>query len=101
MIVVRDIFHLKFGAARPFAEALKQGHKLDGKFGDSPTSRILSDLVGDSYTFVLENTYENLTEYESEMKSTMGGEGWREWYQTVIPLVESAKREIFNVVPLK
>ncbi len=95
MIVVRDIFQLKFGKAREFKAAMANGTYLFDAAGIS--YRLLADLVGDSYTFVLETTAANLAEWESNMGDTMNEE-WRRWYQTVTPLCESGRREIFTVV---
>jgi len=95
MILVRDVFRLKFGKARD-AKALMQEAKKLLKKDEVGRSRILFDLVGPSYTMVWEMTYANLTAWESEMGSGMD-EGWREWYQKFVPLIESSHREIFTV----
>lgn len=95
MIVVRDIFQLKFGKARDFRTVMENGKHLFDAAGIN--YRLLADLVGDSYTFVLETTASNLAEWESNMRDSMTDE-WRRWYQTVTPLCESGKREIFTVV---
>jgi len=98
MIVVRDVFRLKFGKARDFKAAMVEGKKLmDPAMGG--TMRLLSDVVGDSYTFVMESTFESLTDYETKLSGAMNDE-WRSWYQTVIPMIDSGKREIFSIVEL-
>ena len=96
MIVVRDIFRLKFGKAREFKAAMAEGRKfLQPALGQD--MRVLADLVADSYTFVLESTHESLSAWEASMASATNDE-WRAWYQTVIPLVEEGRREIFTIV---
>jgi len=96
MILVRDIFQLKFGKAREAKALLKEGMAIEKKFGYGP-SRVLTDLTGPYYTFVMESTYQSLSDYEKAMKSTLGAEEWGKWYQKFIPLVESGKREIFTI----
>ena len=61
MILVRDIFHLKFGKARDARELLKEGKELNKKYGFERT-RALTDLVTNhSYTLILESEWDNLT----------------------------------------
>lgn len=69
MIVVRNVFQLKFGMAR---EALD--------------------------TLVLENTFESLAEFESSGKEVMGNEEWRTWYGRFSSLGEGGHPEIFTIV---
>ena len=97
MIVIRDIFRLKFGKAKD-AKALIQESKKLMPAEMNARSRVLFDLVGPSYTMVWEMTYPNLAAWESEMTSTMNEAEWREWYQKFILIVESSHREIFTIV---
>jgi len=60
--------------------------------------RLLADLVGDAYTFVLEGKFDSLTDYEAKM-SAINDPKWGEHYHTkIVPLIESGRREIFTVV---
>lgn len=97
MILVRDIFRLKFGKARD-AKALMQESKKLMPPDMAARSRVLFDLVGPSYTMVWEVSYNNLSGWEAEMSSGMNEAAWREWYQKFIPLIESSHREIFTIV---
>ena len=97
MILVRDIFRLKFGKARDAKVLMEESKKLMPADMAS-RSRVLFDLVGPSYTMVWEVTYNNLSAWETEMASGMNEAEWRAWYQKFIPLIESSHREIFTVV---
>jgi hypothetical protein len=97
MIVVRDVFQLKFGKARE-AQALWQEGREFMKSDKMKDVRILTDLAGGQYyTLVMETTYDSLADFEGEMHDTLNEE-WRKWYQRFIPLVDGGRREIFNVV---
>lgn len=99
MIVVRNIFRLKFGKTREAVAAWKEGIVLGqsaGGLGRSP--RLLTDLVGPSYMLVLEATYDSSSDFERSGQAIFANEAWHKWYQTIVPLMESARREIFTIV---
>jgi hypothetical protein len=99
MIVVRDVFQLKFGQAREVVALLKDSSSvLQRTAGVRPPDRLLTDLVGKYYTLVLETTYGTLAEYEGEMQRLMGSDDWRQWYARVVPHVVSGYREILKIV---
>ena len=97
MILVRDIFQLKFGKAKDAKEAWKKGININNEMSKIPY-RLLTDLTGKAYTLVLEASFESLSTYENSMKSIMSADEWKKWYATFVPLVESSYREIFTIV---
>jgi hypothetical protein len=98
MIVVRNLFRVKFGQSKPAVAAFKEGRTLLKKLGVNAESRLLTDLVGISYTIVHELQFDGLAAFEQEMKKVTGSPEWRTWYETFIPYCESGSREIFNIV---
>jgi hypothetical protein len=58
----------------------------------------MMDLVGTYYTFVLETTYKDLTDYERALKKVLSVREWSSWYRQFMPLVESGHREIYTVL---
>ena len=98
MIVVRNVFRLKFGQAKPALTVWKEGGALMTKLGFTGNFRMLTDLVGPSYTFVFETSYDSLTAFEQDAKKIMGHAEWRAWYERFIPYCEEGYREIFNVI---
>ena len=97
MILIRDIFHLKFGKAKD-AKALLPGlRELNKKYGFEK-GRALTDLVtSHSYTLILESEWKDLAAWEGKMKEGLGDADWGAWYQKFMPLCESASREILNI----
>ncbi len=93
MIVVRDVFQVKFGRMKE-AKALWKEAPQNG--GQRP--RLLTDLVGPYYTLVLESTHKDLTDYEVTQRKMMSQPDTGGWYQKFAALVDSGKREIFTVV---
>jgi len=99
MIVVRDVFRLKFGKTREALAAWKEMGDHMARSGMDPKSvRLLTDLVGPYYTLVMEMTVPSLADWEAQGRKAMSDPGWRKQYEKMIPLVESGYREIFNVV---
>lgn len=98
MILVRDVFQLRFGKAR---EAVALAQEMAGQMRDTDgvrDVRLLTDLSGPYYTLVLESTYESLAAFETELRRGMARPEWRDWYERFTPLVDSGHRELFTVV---
>ena len=82
MIVVRNVFQLKFGKAREALANMKEGVAIQKRIiGDSVafSTRLLTDATGPFYTLVLELTVPNLAALEAALQSvddlTRGGFG--------------------------
>jgi hypothetical protein len=98
MILVRDVFRLKFGKARDARALMKEATKLMPP-EMAGRSRSMFDLTGPAYTLVWEMTVDSLAAWEKEMSEGMSDPAWREWYQKFVPLVDSSCREIFTIEP--
>ncbi len=98
MVLVRDVFRLKFGKAKEAIALWKEGAKLLEKAAKGRKPRLLTDLTGSYYTLVLENTYENLGDFEEMGQNLLGTDTWKKWYQKFLPLAEGGYREILTVV---
>ncbi|MFZ1081991.1 MAG: NIPSNAP family protein [Candidatus Kryptoniota bacterium] len=97
MIVVRNVFQLKFGKAKEAKTLIKEQQDLMKKYGGT-TARFMTDLTGEFYILEMEMSFENLAEYEKSSSEMMGKKEFDEWYQKFVPLVRSGKREIYSVV---
>ena len=100
MVLVRNVFRLKFGKAKEAVEHWKQGTSVlkQLNFSKAPV-RLLTDLAGaDFYTLVMESTHDSIGDYEHAAFKIMNNDDWKRWYQNFVPLVESGHREIFSIV---
>jgi hypothetical protein len=97
MIVVRDVFQVQFGKMREVMELWKAALALEEQFAGSKP-RVLTDLVGQYYTLVLETEFESLGAFEETFKQGAASEEWRKAYQQVVPYLVSGHREIFTIV---
>ena len=97
MILVRNIFQLKFGKMKEAMMLWKEAESVLRAVGHSPT-RITTDLSGQFYVLVVENVYDSLAAYDQANAEMGKHDAWNRWYQKFVPLVESGRRELFTVV---
>jgi hypothetical protein len=100
MIVIRNVFQLKFGKAKEAVALVKEGVAIQKKAitGIDFSTRVLTDVTGPFYTLVLELTVPSLGEFESFAPRVFGDKEWQANYQKLSALVDSGYREIFSVV---
>ena len=101
MIIIRNVFRLKFGKAREAVALFREGIAIQKRAGaaagiDFPT-RLLTDLTGPFYTVVLELTVPSLAAFEGATPQLLGDKDWQANYQKIGSLVESGSREIFTL----
>jgi hypothetical protein len=97
MIVVRNVFQLKFGKAKEGVALLKEAVAIQKRTGAEFSPRILTDLTGPFYTVVMELTVPSLAALEAQMPRTMGDKDFQANYQKFVQLVDSGYREIFTI----
>ena len=100
MVVIRNVFRLKFGKARQAVALFKEGSAIQKRAGVGLdfSTRPLTDLTGPFYTVVLELTVPTLAAFEAAAPQLMGDKDWQANYQKIGSLVESGSREIFTLV---
>ena len=97
MIVVRNVFRLKFGAAKEAKAVMKEGQEFLNSMG-AIEHRVCTDVTGPFYTMVLENTWESLGGFEAALGNMGKDPKWQAWYAKFSAHVESGYREIFSIV---
>jgi hypothetical protein len=95
MILVRNIFQVKFGRMKEARELWKEGLKF---VSPSTRPRLLTDLTGPFYTLVMETTHKDMAALAADMQAEMDQAAFGAWYQKFIPLVDSGTREMFTIV---
>jgi len=100
MIVIRNVFRLKFGKAREAVALFKAGDAIQKRVGAGAnfSSRLMTDVTGPFYTVVLEITAPSMSAFEAGAPQLMGDKDWQANYQKIAALVESGSREIFSIV---
>ena len=98
MILIRNVFRLKFGKAREAVALMKESIAIQKRAGAPFTPRLLTDITGPFYTLVLELTAPSLAEFEAEAPRAMADKEVHANYEKLVPLIESGYREVFNIV---
>jgi len=98
MVVIRNVFRLKFGKAKEAVALVKEAVAIQKRAGAGFTARVLTDVTGPFYTVVLELSVPSVSAWESEAPKFMADKDFQANYQKMVPLVESGYREIFSIV---
>ena len=97
MIVVRDIFQIIPDGMKEVRTLAKEGANLMRQSG-LPVSRVMTDLVGNYYTLVLETEYQTLGEYETSLKDSLNNNDFQKWYPPVRKWIKGGNREIYSTI---
>ncbi|MBL7960594.1 hypothetical protein JNL27_10190 [bacterium] len=97
MIIVRNIFQLKFGHAKDAKALIPEGRNIMKQHGMGG-ARFMTDVTGQFYTLEMELSYDTLSAYEKNASETMGSKEFSAWYGKFMTHIESGRREIFSVV---
>jgi hypothetical protein len=97
MIIVRNVFRLKFGEAKAVKALIPEFQALNKKHGMT-SHRALMDITGESYVLVFESGHASLTEFETRLQTMFSDAEWGKVYEKFKPYINSGYREIFTVV---
>lgn len=94
MIIVRDVFHAKYGKGEELAHLFTEFRAL---LPPSRTFRIMTDLSGTFFTIVTEMEVESLAAWERGNADIFGHPAFGEWFAHMTPLVDSGSREFYTL----
>ena len=101
MIVVRDVFRAKYGKGGDledlFKEVLPAFERVVREFGGG-APRMLEDLSGEFFTLVVEHTLPSMAAWEEAREKLFDLSDFEGWFDRMMPLVETGRREYWNVV---
>jgi|SRR3989339_814127 len=99
MLIVREVFTAKPGQASKLAKLFKKA------MGSEPTSRVMTDMVGNYNTVVVEMQVNNLAEFEKQMEEYKSGKPdpkmdpkVAEEMSKYTEMYLTGRREIFQIV---
>ena len=96
MIVVRDVFQARYGKGDELVALLKEANKM---WSGGRNARLLTDLSGPFFTVVNEAEYDNFSMWEAALQKEFADHRFAEWFERMMSLVESGRREFYHRVP--
>ncbi len=96
MILVRDVFQAKYGKGGELVALFKEARQ-NWLEAAKYSSRILTDASGTFFTVVTETEVESLAEWEKRSGEIFSSPQFGEWFDRMTPLVESGRREFYNI----
>jgi hypothetical protein len=94
MIVVRDVFHAKYGRGGDLVAIFKEAQE---KWPAEYATRILTDASGQFFTVVSETDVESLAAWEQTASQYLTLPEFADWFERMTPLIDSGSREFYNV----
>ena len=100
MIVIRNVFQLKYGKAREAIALMKEALEIQKRAlaGVDFSTRVLTDVTGPFYTLVLELTVPNLATFETNSPRLFADKDMQANMQKMAALVDSGSRDVFTIV---
>jgi hypothetical protein len=100
MVLVRDVFRLKFGQSKEAMALWKEAAVSLRTSGYGAVDvRLLTDLAGAPYyTVVLESSFNSVADWEKAHQAARDNATWKALYARIIPFTEVGHREILSVV---
>jgi len=99
MLIIREVFTAKPGQASKLAKLFKKA------FGGDPNMRIMTDMVGDYNTVVVEMSVNTLAEFEKQIEEYKSGKpdpkmdpAVAEEMSKYTEMYMTGRREIFQIV---
>lgn len=95
MIVVRNVFQAKYGKGDELVQLIKESQAI---WPNEFKYRIMTDLSGQFFTVVTETDYESFSDFEDNARKLFSDDRFAAWFERMMPLVESGRREFYNLV---
>ncbi len=94
MILIREVFQAKYGQGDSMVALYKEAQE---KWLSEMPTRLLVDLSGRFFTFVVEIEVESLAEWEARMAQMFATPETAEWFARMTNFVESGHREFYTI----
>jgi hypothetical protein len=99
MLVARQVFQAKYGRGDELVTLFQELNTRMQDAGETALRfRILTDVTGPFFNVVTEVEVESLAAWEGSFREAMNQPWMGEWFGRMMPLVESGRREFYNIV---
>ncbi len=94
MVLIRDVFQAKYGKGGDLVALFKE---FRAEWAQEYAGRVLTDVSGPFFTVVVETEIESLADWEQRTAEIFGAPEFGDWFARMMPLVESGRREFYNI----
>ena len=94
MLVVRNIFRAKYGMGDALVQHILGSMEIWQGGNDF---RLMTDASGPFFTVVAEMTFDDFAAFEASEKAEFALPQFGEWFEKMVPLVDSGSREFWTV----
>jgi hypothetical protein len=95
MILVRDVFQVKFGHMDPILAILKEAEEIG--IGSDRLTRVLTDVSGQMFTLVFEAKVESIDAHLARMQESFNDPELSGWMGRIMEHVDSGRREFYTI----
>ena len=99
MLLVRQVFHAKYGRGDELVALFKEFHP---RMPSEWSPRLMTDASGRFFTVVTEYQVDTFAAWEQTFREIMGEimseAEMRDWFARMVELVDSGSREFYNIV---
>jgi hypothetical protein len=88
-------FHMKFGMIKEGCQIWRQILDIGRETGLK--SRMLTDVTGESYTLIMEQSHRNMMEYGPHMHAWLTNPALKDLYAKFIPLCDRSRRTLYKI----
>ena len=97
MYLIREVFQAKPGKAKDLVKMFKLAGPHFEKMGHSKSTRVLTDIVSNYWTVIVESETEDMGAFFANMRSATMSDELKEIMKGYMDCVEGGKREIFMI----
>jgi hypothetical protein len=99
MLLARQVFQAKYGRGDELVALFREFNtRMQEEGANLPRFRILTDASGPFFTVVTEIEVVSFADWEGRFRETMNQPWMAEWFERMTPLVESGRRDFYNIV---
>jgi hypothetical protein len=95
MIVVRGTFQARYGRGDELVQIFKEASAI---WPSGRNARLLTDLSGPFFTVVSEAEYDSFDAWQADAEAIFGDQRFAALFERMMPLVESGRRDFYNLV---
>ncbi len=97
MILVREVFSIEPDHMKNAKELMREYRGMAKKF-DHPQPKIMTDLVADHYTLVMETEFKDMKDFQESLEKAFGAPEWQQFYPNFRKLMRGGRREIYSLL---